>query len=614
MIRLGRWWWALVVVAVAPMIAAGLSALFGRPWFPASDWAIEVLRIGDVGTRHTPLLGAPSRFGWFHPGPLFFWLMAPFQAAVGPNGTLVGTAIANGVAVAGALWVMRRRAGTVVMAWTAVVIALLIQGLGVGFLFDPWNPWVGLLPFFWFVTLVWGASEGDAPLIPIAVVVGSYSMQAHVGYAPLVIGVGLLGVVVRVATWLWHRPSRTARSSRAGARRDASRGGARSGVPGWRRWGWALGGALAGLVVWTPSILQQLTGHPGNLTELVRYFRDSKEASAGWTTAVGVMGRELHPPGPWIVGEDRGWIGLVVPGPALAAMVLLAAVAVAGLAAWRVGQRRAARLALFSVVLAAIGVEATSRITGPLAGYLVRWWWVIAALLWLSLGWCLAAVAAHLLHRSRARRGLRVAEPAVAGVLAVCLVALSATTIVGNVPAVVPNQDFSTALQHLTGPVAAQLDRRHRYLIISVDTLHLGAVGVGLFTDLHRKGYKVRGQTFLAQPYGSWRVAKPTQVDFQLFVVSDENMLAGWQPPAGARRIAAYDGLDPRQRRELVGIEHSIRARLGGPWLQQIVTPSSVLADRQARARVPRAELGRLGVLQSIGDRYTVYLAPAQPS
>ena len=33
------------------------------------------------------------------------------------------------------------------------------------------------------------------------------------------------------------------------------------------------------------------------------------------------------------------------------------------------------------------GLIATSRITGPVFAYLVRWWWVIACLWWLSTLW-----------------------------------------------------------------------------------------------------------------------------------------------------------------------------------------------------------------------------------
>ena len=100
----------LVVATLAPTIVAALS-LLGRHWHPAADLAIQVLQIDDVGGRHTPLTGAHSRYGWDHPGPLLFWLLAPFDWLFGTTGILVGVAVLNAAAIVGALVVARRRGG-----------------------------------------------------------------------------------------------------------------------------------------------------------------------------------------------------------------------------------------------------------------------------------------------------------------------------------------------------------------------------------------------------------------------------------------------------------------------------------------------------------------------
>ena len=67
-------------------IAVTCAALAQRAWAPSGDRAIQVLRISDVGTSHTPLTGSWSRFGWDHPGPIVFWVLAPFARLLGDRG------------------------------------------------------------------------------------------------------------------------------------------------------------------------------------------------------------------------------------------------------------------------------------------------------------------------------------------------------------------------------------------------------------------------------------------------------------------------------------------------------------------------------------------------
>ena len=64
--------------------------------------------------------------------------------------------------------------------------------------------------------------------------------------------------------------------------------------------------------------------------------------------------------------------------------------------------------------MSALGIIAGSRIVGLLGPYLVRWWWVIVALVWLSILWSAWAFVAP----------TRAARPVLAGA-AVAIVALA---------------------------------------------------------------------------------------------------------------------------------------------------------------------------------------------
>ena len=139
-------------VRSVPLVAIGIATLaipfvaivaiaLTRPWAPASDLALMELRTHDVGGPHTPLIGAYSRFGWNHPGPLGFWLLAlPYRlAGARPVGMLVGTAVLHAAAVAGCLVLARRRGGWGLCGLVALGLAVIIRGDGAGFLVQFWN-------------------------------------------------------------------------------------------------------------------------------------------------------------------------------------------------------------------------------------------------------------------------------------------------------------------------------------------------------------------------------------------------------------------------------------------------------------------------------------------
>jgi hypothetical protein len=101
--------------------------------------------------------------------------------------------------VCGAVLVGYRRGGTRLALLVALVEALLAHAIGLSVLVDPWNPWIAFLPFVLFVLLVWCVLCDDFVMLPVAVGVGSFSLQAHASYLPLV--GGLLVMAVGWAVW-----------------------------------------------------------------------------------------------------------------------------------------------------------------------------------------------------------------------------------------------------------------------------------------------------------------------------------------------------------------------------------------------------------------------------
>ncbi|MBA3280831.1 MAG: hypothetical protein H0U29_01225, partial [Acidimicrobiia bacterium] len=188
----------VAAVAAVPLLVAGLRGL-ATPWTPVSDQAIEALRMHDVGSRHTPLLGAYSRLGWRHPGPLLFWVGAPFLRLFGPSGLLLGSATINLAGLMGALAAARRLGGALLVVPVAATSAAMVHTLGPVRLVDPWNPHVTYLPLLCFLLCSAAAAEGGArwPL-PAAIMSGSFVAQSHLGAAAPV-AAGTLGAVA----WWW---------------------------------------------------------------------------------------------------------------------------------------------------------------------------------------------------------------------------------------------------------------------------------------------------------------------------------------------------------------------------------------------------------------------------
>ena len=375
--------WALVVVAVVPIVVAAARALLHH-WLPVGDDGLIAVRAGDVFGSATPLIGqaasvsihAPRPLN--HPGPLLFELLAAPIAVLGrAAGTAVGVAVVNGASIAIAAWVGWRHGGLRRSALASLVGAALAWSMGSALLYDPWQPHVLLLPFLAFLFLVWGTAEGDLVLAIPAVAIGSLLVQTHLTYGYLVplllIGATGLGLV--------RRRGHTARDGRSPARPLVV----------------AVG---VGAVLWIPPVVEQLTTRRGNLGRILDLVRASPDAIVGWHGAVRITGGVLARPPFWLrdsfadairpkgqpVGANAVSVATAgVPSfrwSAIAMGVLL--LALTALAVWSWRRRRTAVLTGVGVAMAAIaiGLFTASRVGTDIVGvapHQFRFLWPIGA-------------------------------------------------------------------------------------------------------------------------------------------------------------------------------------------------------------------------------------------
>jgi hypothetical protein len=393
------------LAAAIPVIGATVKAVQAG-WAPVADRGIIATRAHDVFTSHAPLVGQYSLAGevtgrvTHSLGPMLFWLLAPTAYNGSDVGMTVTMGALNTLCIVGAVALARRRGGRVLMVMTAVAIALMCQSLAAETFHDVWNPSAGLFPFTLTIFLCWSLACGDYKLLPLTVLLASFTVQTHLTYLPptlALLAIGLGGLAV------------------------GGIGRRRRGAPGPRRrtllvWGFAT--MLVGALCWSATIDGQLTEHPGNLTLVFESATKQKATlgdEVGWHAvvhAVGIVPWWLQTPkSRWQrKHEVRSTPSALATNSTIA---ILAALMLVALVASLRRRRDVATLALSALVLcpALASVAAstpTPRRLSATLGYTMWWGSQAGMVVWLALAWVLALVLAWVLREAgRATRRRR---------------------------------------------------------------------------------------------------------------------------------------------------------------------------------------------------------------
>ena len=193
----------------------------------AGDVSLIELRTRDVGTTHTPLLGSYGRYGFNHPGPLWFGVLAlPYRI----TGNLeVGVVLVGLASLAAVVWVAVRRGG---LWWAALLTAILVWGAGPAYVSNPWEPEGLLLPSVALVLLAFDAAAGSDWSLPLVVGFASLLGAAQATLLPFAVAMVVVAAV-----------------------RVRSKGPL------------LVAGAVL-VVSWLPTVIQQLFVDPPNLTAM----------------------------------------------------------------------------------------------------------------------------------------------------------------------------------------------------------------------------------------------------------------------------------------------------------------------------------------------------------
>ena len=590
-----------VAALVAPLVVAAV-ALRRPTWFPVLDLAMTELRVRDVFTSRTPLIGLPGRIGrtladqGSHPGPLSFYVLAPVYRLLGRSSwsLQVGTVVLHGAATTVSLLLARRRGGTTLVLALAAVLALLMRGYGLETLTEPWNPYMPVLWWFAFLLAVWSVVLGDVRMLPVAVFAASFCAQTHVPYLAMTAGLGGLAVAAAGAWWL-RRPDR------------------RRSVVAWT------GVALAvGLVLWAPPVIDELTEDNGNLTKLAEHFSDPPEDPVG--VAKGVELALLHLDVANLASGQGGATGSLVTAtaepegsivPGLVVIVVwLAAVG----AAMRLRRRpeTAPVLGLHLVVAAglAVGVVSMSRIFGDLWYYLMLWAWGVTALLVVAVVWTVVLTVGP-----RPEGARRVAYGVLVATLALSTILFAVDALEAEAPA----PRLSSTLGAVTGPTAEALEagvgpatgRDGRYVITWEDALHIGSQAYGLVSELERRGFTVGMTRGLVVPNTKYRTIDPEDATAEVHFATGP-YIETWRARPDAVEVAYVEPRSPAEIRRFEELRDEAVARLQADGLDDVVPlVDGNLFGASIQRRVPSSTRELLAEMLDLGLPTAVFVAPA---
>ena len=352
------WCERLAYALLAAVVATFAWKAATLDWKAAGDLSVIRLRALDVGTSNTPLVGPYSRFQWNHPGPSLSFAFAPWVRLFGTSGVgvLIGAFVVNLAAMFGAAWVARR-SSKVLFFLTSIVLAAFTLLEQPGELFNPWNPYVVVLPTFAALIAAWGTVHGDRVAAVVLVISASFAIQGHIGTAPLSVLALLIG-----GGGLLYAIARSADEERRGFVKTS------------------LIAAGAMFVCWIPPLLDQFFG-TGNLARLVRFQFTAGEPSAGMRFALDQLTRLLtFPPGRQVGFNLDVGTGPVVPWMAI---MLLAATVVAWKRGWH-DRLQLTLLAWLSIVVTGLALSGIKGIAFP---YVFRWSWAMVLVVWIACAW-----------------------------------------------------------------------------------------------------------------------------------------------------------------------------------------------------------------------------------
>jgi hypothetical protein len=344
------------------VFAIELLAMFVRSTpdaFPSGDAAVLELYTIYV-TERVWFLGPYSQFGWHHPGPLLFYLLAPLYV-LGGNRSIaldVMAGMINIAAVCTTVIILFRCAQPILTATCLAVLAVYVSRVH-WVLTSYWNAHLLLMPLVATLVLAAAAASRNFSALPLLVFSICFLAQTHVALVPSC-------VVILVLTWSAGLIARWRNVSGFG-----------------RFWIWSNAGAWLFALLWLLPVSEQLTAVPGNFTQLFRFFVQNAHAGQQLTFAWASWSELLAAPLlPWFTAPvGWGYAPTASLLPRIAGTAVLMAAALSGHWAHQRRDRYHAHLTMICVAVSVCALWSIQRIEGTILDHAVFWVTGIGALM-----------------------------------------------------------------------------------------------------------------------------------------------------------------------------------------------------------------------------------------
>ena len=513
-------------VAVLPFLILAVRVAWGhRNPIYSGDAALLELSVRAAAHGHV-LVGPYSRFGFFHPGPALFYLLSPFYWLTHGAGwaTPFGVEILNAT-VAGVFVLIvqagsapragsgrtrswyphetardeigaSRRASLVTGFAAALTVLAYALAVDLGLLQIFWNPLQIMLPLALLLVAV-ALTDGWGWPLAVALASATFLVQTDVSTIPVV----LAALGCGVGWFAFDVASNRRRHSEALRSNDESRT-----VTLAEKRTFQIGPAVLvglALVAWMPPLFQQLARHPGNLTQLYRFFRSPNPTHPSWGQAASFVGRQVAV---FLAGIQQ--LGSLTNasvhgrwGELECAVSLLASAAVVVVGIRR-RTKRPARLGVTAFITILAAVYSVVSIRGPVYWYLTAWMSALAVPV--LLGWLLVVVDVF------PRRG----EWVVGAGLLIAVAAsvfVAATTPVDNNVAFPNEPHYRAATLAAWRVVAPVVDRQRSGEVVIGGDVALAPTIAGVALRLEQTGVNVQVPSSLVPPFGPEEAAHGQQ-------------------------------------------------------------------------------------------------------
>lgn len=354
--------WAIAALFTTLAVAAVIRVLPDTA--PNSDFAVTDLRVLNL-IRHLDPEGPYSRFGWDHPGPAYFQLLAPLYWLSGYRhlAILVTAIVLNAGCVIGVLAIVWRCSRSFLFTLAATSVMSVYVWRAWGLLASAWTAHITILPIALLIVCAAAVAAGRVWLLPAVVALASFVVQTHIGVAACAAAIS----VTAVAGLILARVS----GRRAGRTLDPI--------------GWPVATSMAiAVALWILPAADALLPSGGhNAQQLYTFFIHAKPVGARMTDRV-FAHYFVAPFGPPI---DLPW-GLTMPDldePAIRwiAQIEAALVIVAGIIWLRRGRAFAGAVAVIAFAGALGSFLSLRRLPEQPMDHTVYWVSIVGAMCWI---------------------------------------------------------------------------------------------------------------------------------------------------------------------------------------------------------------------------------------